>query len=71
MLEWTECRVSGQWKAEGVKGQYWIDDCSWSYLEIVTVDAAGPRIERIDCYVDLEEAKKGAELHDKTEVEDA
>jgi len=67
-MEWTECEVSGQLKAEGVKGQYWIDDCCWSYLELVTVDAAGPRIEKLDCYAGLDGAKKGAELYDALEV---
>ena len=64
MMEWNECEVSGQLKAEGVKGQYWIDDQAWTYLELVTVDAAGPRIEKVGSYTDLDAAKKGAGIYD-------
>ena len=68
-LVWEKCEVSGQLKAEGVKGQYWIDEKAWSYLSIVSVDSTGPYISKLGQFHDINEAKEVAQLTEKLESE--
>ena len=49
-MNFTECDISGHLKAEGSKGQYWIIDNSWTYLERVTPTQSGALVERLGTF---------------------
>lgn len=64
-LEWIECDVSGHLRAIGIKGEYWIMQEAWTYLELVSSLTAGPNITKLGGAFDsVEEAQAFAELED-------
>tara|TARA_R110000851_G_C12776768_1_gene534831 strand:- start:77 stop:283 length:207 start_codon:yes stop_codon:yes gene_type:complete len=63
-LEWIEEELSGHLKAEGERGQYWLMDDKWIYLESVTFDAAGPNWRKHGLFFSIDEAKEMAEVFD-------
>ena len=67
-MEFTECEVSGQLKAEGCMGQYWIDEQKNVELTRVTSSPAGPRSVMLARCKTVEEAKEIAERLDKAEL---
>ncbi len=65
-MEFTECEVSGQLKATGNKGDYWLDD-SEKFIRIVRVVAtpAGPSSRILGLFKTVEEAKDTANQLDE------
>lgn len=64
-LEFIECEQSGHLKADGAKGQYWVFDMAWKYVELVNPTPAGPAIEKLGAFRDLEDAKQFAAEFDR------
>ena len=64
-IDFEECEVSGHLKGDGKKGQYWIMDDDWKYLELVTIDAAGPNIKKLGAFHAIDDAVATANLHDE------
>lgn len=64
-MEWSECPLSQHLKAEGDKGQYWIMEEAYIYLERVTPSPAGIDIEKLGNFYDIDDAKRAAGIIDK------
>jgi hypothetical protein len=65
LLEFIECDISGQLKADGIKGQYWIDEGAWTHMVRVTTTHAGPEIQKLGAYHSVEDAMKEANELDR------
>ena len=63
-LDFYECEISGYLRANGEKGEYWIYENAWTYLERVTPTPGGPHIEKLGTFNSADEAKLHAELVD-------
>ena len=68
MIEFNECEVSGQLKADGCMGQYWIDEQKNVELTRVTSSPAGPRSLLLARCKTVEEAIEIAERLDKSKL---
>lgn len=66
-MEFETCEISGQLKAEGERGQYFVNEQAFTYVKIVTVDAEGPNIESIGCFTTVEDAIEYINVYDKGE----
>lgn len=53
-MDFRECEISGQLVADGNKGQYWINEGAWTHLERVTPTPAGPEIQKLGTFNDVE-----------------
>lgn len=56
-MEFTECEVSGQLKAIGNKGDYWLDD-STKFIQLIRIvgTAAGPETRVLGLFKTEDEA---------------
>ena len=70
MLEFEECELSGNLRANGDKGTYWLMSEAWSYLELVTPTPAGPKIEKLGSFNNDEDAIDEANRFDTAEEEE-
>ena len=70
MLEFEECEISGNLRANGSHGTYWLMSEAWSYLELVTPTPAGPKIEKLGSFDSDEEAIEEANRFDTAEEEE-
>ena len=70
MLEFEECEQSGNLKAEGIKGQYWMMTEAWTYVELVNPTPAGPKVEKVGTFNDVEDAKNFVNVFDTMEEEE-
>ena len=74
MIEWEECELSGNLKADGKKGQYWIIDQAWTYVDLVNPTPAGPTVKRLrtapyENFTSVEDAKHFVNTFDTQEEE--
>lgn len=63
-LRFAKCEISGHLKADGKKGQYWIMDGAWTYLQRVTPTDMGPALEALGPYHSIDDAILDANLID-------
>ena len=75
MIDWVECELSGNLKADGKKGQYWIMAEAWTYVELVNPTPAGPKVKRIrealgEDFTSVEDAKHFVNTYDTQEEEE-
>lgn len=68
-MEFEECEVSGHMRASGEKGEYWVMEEAWTYLERINPTPAGPKVEQLGTFNTPAEAMEAAEGFDK-EVEE-
>ena len=68
-MQFEECEISGNLVAEGITGQFWILEGAWNYLERVTPTAAGPKVEKIGCFCDEDDAMIVAGLLDNGDTD--
>ncbi len=70
MIDWEECELSGNLKADGKKGQYWIMAEAWTYVELVNPTPAGPKVEKAGSFNSVEDAKHFVNTFDTQEEEE-
>ena len=70
MIDWVECEDSEHLKAEGKKGQYWIEELAWTYVRLVTSDSAGINEKKLGAFNSVEDAKHFVKVFDTQEEEE-
>ena len=69
MIDWVECEQSGNLKADGKKGQYWMITEAWTSVELVNPTPAGPKVEKVGVFNDAEDAVNFVNTFDTQEEE--
>ena len=68
-MEFEREELSGHLRSNGITGDFWILELAWTYLERVTPTPAGPNIEKLGTFHDVEDAKIAASLLDNGDTE--
>ena len=70
MIEFEECEHSGNLKGDGDKGQYWIMELGWAYVELVNPTPGGPKVEKLGAFDSVEDAKHFVNVFDTQKEEE-
>jgi len=66
-LNFEKCDISGQLKAEGNKGQYWIEEMAFTYVKLLEIiSKRGPVITNIGTFNTVEDALEFVEIFDRS-----
>ena len=63
-LDFEENELSGHLVANGKKGQYWIMDMGWKYLELINPTHSGPKVEKLGQFHNIKDAILFAQTFD-------
>lgn len=70
MLDFEECETSGNMRADGNKGTYWMITEAWTTVELVKPTPAGPKVEKVGVFNDAEDAIKFTNTFDNMTEEE-